>query len=88
MSSNDAVLKEKEQQARHLEDKGQQLQKEVRSRSKRTLTRMCRTIFFIIIIILIHILKTFHVCLCIMCVFRFPAYKKRRHCSNRIQKTK
>lgn len=33
VSSNDAVLKEKEQQARHLEDKGQQLQNEVRSRS-------------------------------------------------------
>lgn len=33
VSSNDAVLKEKERQARHLEDKEQQLQKEVRSHS-------------------------------------------------------
>lgn len=31
VSSNEAVLKEKEQQARRLEDKEQELQKEVRS---------------------------------------------------------
>lgn len=46
MSSNEAVLKEKEQHARHLEDKEQELQKEVRLH----LTGMHSTVKFFLVL--------------------------------------